>query len=133
MRISEIATATHCHPETVRYYQKVGLLRASNRDANGYGRYTQEHLANLRLLRRAKSLGFSQAEMRELVALSEAEHESCERVRELTQKQLTSLEEKITQLSQIQAALRQLEEACENNTLNTCPALAEMLSFDEFV
>ena len=129
MKIGQLAKATDCHPETIRYYQNIGLLFAPEKDASGYGRYTKDHLAHVRLLRRAKELGFSQTQMRELVALTDQAADSCQRVHTLTMKQLTSVEQKIQDLNEISKALTQLKIACEQNNVDECPTLVEMLSF----
>ena len=131
MKIGELAKATNCHAETIRYYHKVGLLFKPDRMPNGYGRYTEKHLAHLRLLRRSKSLGFSQPEMRELIALANKDSDSCGNVHELTVRQIGSLERKITQLEEIRTALIELRTACETNTVAVCPALIDMLGFED--
>jgi DNA-binding transcriptional MerR regulator len=96
--------------------------------ANGYGDYSKKHLAHLRLIRSAKDLGFTQKEMIELVSLAEGREESCDRVHSLTGRQLANVIERISALEKIKSALTVLLTSCENNTLNECPALTELLA-----
>jgi len=131
MKIGELAKLTQCHPETIRYYQKIGLLFEPDKDQSGYGRYSHDHLAHVRLLRRSKELGFSQTQMRELISLTEDPSDSCHRVHELTVRQLASVREKIQHLQEISGALNKLKAACEKNTVDECPTLVDMLSFTQ--
>lgn len=128
MKIGELAKITNCHVETIRYYHKIGLLFKAEKMANGYGRYSEKHLAHLRLIRRAKGLGFSQSQMSELVKLAKRRTESCDSVHTLTTRQLQNVKNKIQALEEIKTALTTLLIACENNTLDDCPALTELLS-----
>jgi len=70
MQIGQLAKTVNCHIETIRYYEKIGLLSPAERQPNGYRIYTQTHLSHLRLIRRARSLGFTQDEVRDLVELT---------------------------------------------------------------
>ena len=127
MRIGDLAKETNCHVETIRYYHKVGLLFSAEKLQNGYGHYSKKHLAHLRLIRRAKKLGFSQSEISELVMLAETQQESCSSVHALTQAQLKNVVDRINELNQIKEALEVLLVSCNNNTLDTCPTLTELL------
>lgn len=127
MKIGELAKETNCHVETIRYYQKVGLLFSAEKLPNGYGYYSKKHLAHLRLIRRAKKLGFSQREISEMVTLAESQQESCSSVHALTQAQLKNVVGRISELNQIKEALEVLLVSCDNNTLDNCPTLTELL------
>ena len=127
MRIGELAKAVGCHIETVRYYEKVGLIPASARKANGYSDYSDKHLQYLRLVRRAGSLGFSQSEVQELVNLIDIKGNSCEQVLSIVTKQITVLNEKLKEIRRIKKALTDLSAACEEGRHDDCPALEELL------
>lgn len=131
MKIGELAKATNCHAETIRYYHKVKLLFKPETMANGYGRYTDKHLSHLRLLRRSKELGFSQKEMGELIGLANNSSDSCSNVHRLTIRQIGEIERKIHDLEKIKIALTELRTACENNAIEDCPALTDMLTFED--
>ena len=127
MRIGELAQAVGCHIETVRYYEKVGLIPVSARKPNGYRDYSEKHLQYLRLVRRARSLGFSQNEIFELVRLIDIKDDSCDKVHEMVNKQIVALNQKLKEIKHIKKALTQLSIACEQGNHNDCPALDELL------
>lgn len=127
MKIGELANSVNCHVETVRYYEKEGLLPPARRLANGYGDYSNTHLALLRLIRRSKELGFRQQHIRELVKLTDHSNKSCAEVHQLTLTQWDSVKRKIKELRKIERALKTLASACETNTLANCPVLLELI------
>lgn len=127
MRIGELAQAVGCHVETVRYYEKIGLIPASARKSNGYRDYSDKHLQYLRFVRRAKSLGFSQNEVHELVKLIAIKRDSCEQVFSMVTQQITALNEKLKEIHRIKKALTDLSTACEEGRHDDCPALEELL------
>lgn len=128
MQIGQLAKAVDCHIETVRYYEKIGLLSPPMRRANGYRDYTNEHLQHLRLIRRARSLGFSQDEVRALVELANSKENSCEQVHDMTLKQLDALNAKLKEMQRMKKALRSLASACEAGKHDSCPVLEELTS-----
>ena len=129
MKIGQLAKAVQCHVETVRYYEKQGLLPPAKKLSNGYGEYSNDHLQVLRLIRHAKSLGFSQSQIRQLVQLASERTEVCRDVYQVTQEQLKVVDDKLSELSKIKESLVRLSEACKNNRDNSCPILKE-LAFD---
>lgn len=126
MRIGQIAKAVDCHVETVRYYEKIGMLSLPLRSPNGYRDYTTEHLKQLRLIRRARSLGFSQNEVRSLVELASANKDQCDQVYNLTLKQLNVIDTKLREMQRIKKALRSLATACEEGDHENCPVLDDL-------
>ena len=128
MQIGELGNAVNCSVETIRYYEKVGLLPLPTRAANGYRIYNDEHLKFLRLIRRARSLGFSQEQVRELYALATSQDSPCNEVWELTKKQLEFGKEKQKELRRVGRALKKLADACERDNHATCPILEELIS-----
>ena len=123
MKISKLANAVGCHVETVRYYEKIGLLPPSAKSSNGYGEYSDDHLKLLRLIRHSKDLGFSQKQIRELVQLATSQDSLCEEVHHLTLAQLDFVKSKLKMLKNIQKELTTLSKACKQNKLHDCPVL----------
>ena len=80
MKIGELAEATATKVETVRYYEKIGLLSSPARTSSNYRAYGTEHLARLSFIRRARDLGFTLDAVRELLMLSDDKEQSCEAV-----------------------------------------------------
>jgi DNA-binding transcriptional MerR regulator len=80
VKISELANATGTNVETVRYYEKVGLLSPPARTSTNYRAYGGDHLARLSFIRRARDLGFSIEAVRNLLTLSDDPSQSCEAI-----------------------------------------------------
>ena len=128
MQIGKLAKAVNCHIETVRYYEKVGLLSPPERKANGYRDYTQSHLQHLRLIRRARSLGFSQDEVRSLVELTNVNDNPCDKVHGMALQQLSVINGKLKEMKEMKKALRRLADACESGNHQSCPVLDELIA-----
>jgi MerR family copper efflux transcriptional regulator len=108
--------------DTVRYYERAGLLAPSRRLASGYRRYTDLELARLRFIRRAQALGFTLAEVRELLALSA--RRDVARVKRSAQAKLVAVEKKIAALEKVREGLATLVAACPGHgRAADCPIL----------
>jgi MerR family transcriptional regulator, copper efflux regulator len=108
--------------DTVRYYERAGLLAPSRRLASGYRRYTELELARLRFIRRAQALGFTLNEVRELLALSA--HRDVARVKRSAQAKLVAVEKKIAALEKVREGLATLVAACPGHgRAADCPIL----------
>jgi DNA-binding transcriptional MerR regulator len=108
--------------DTVRFYERNGLLAPAGRLASGYRRYGAEELKRLRFIRRAKVLGFSLDDIRSLLALS-AERDVA-RVRASAQRKLGDIELRIAELERIRSGLRTLIDACPGHGgSEACPIL----------
>jgi MerR family mercuric resistance operon transcriptional regulator len=121
MRIGELAKSVSVNIETVRYYQRIGLLEFP---AKPYGRtrsYDDEDLRRLRFIRRAQQLGFSLEDIRKLLELSTSD---CSRVEELAAKQLNMVRAKLRQLRGIESMLAKTVEQCAKRKANRpCPII----------
>jgi DNA-binding transcriptional MerR regulator len=126
MQIGTLAKSVGCHVETIRYYEKEGLIPPAKRAANGYGIYSENHLKLLRLIRHAKNLGFSQDQIRELSHLASLENNACDEVYQLTKIQLEIIDEKLINLKLMKKNLKNLSKACEENINENCPALERL-------
>ena len=127
MRIGAIAKQVGCHVETIRYYEKQGLIPPALREANGYGKYSDHHLGLLRLIRQAKGLGFSQDQIRSLSHMASKQTNACEEVHLLTVNQLAIIDEKIALLKKMKKDLQALSRSCEKNKKQGCPALSSLI------
>lgn len=108
MRISDVAKAVGVNVETVRYYQRIGLLRVPR--ANGKTReYETEDVIAMRFIRRAQALGFTLAEVSTLIQLSTAD---CEDVERLAQDRIEQVREKIRALRRVEDTLAHVVERC---------------------
>lgn len=112
-KIGQIAEMTGVSQDTLRYYEKMGLVTPNTRSESGYRYYDQGTITRIQFIQRAKSVGFTLEGVSELLSLdlNKAEH-SCQEVKLLTQAKLAEVERKILELKQIQQALIALNDAC---------------------
>jgi len=120
MSIGGLAAATETNVETIRYYEREGVLARAARSAAGYRRYTAEDVRKLPFIRRARELGFSLQETRELSGLAEDPRRSCAEIDRIAGVHLADVEQKIAQLSSLRRELRRLMEQCEQGEVSTC-------------
>lgn len=118
--------------DTIRYYEREGLLPAPHRRASGYRDYEPAAVERLRFIRRAKDLGFTLAEIRELLALSTDRERGVKGVRERAQVRLGEVEQRIRELQRMKRGLRQLIDACPGHgALEQCPILRSLGGEDQ--
>lgn len=120
MRIGELAKATGTKAETIRYYEREGILPAADRTESNYRDYSDDHLATLTFVRRARNLGFSIAQVRELLTLSTHDDKPCQDVDQLVQQHIVEIERKIADLSALRDELGQMLQLCEANRVSDC-------------
>lgn len=124
MKINELSQKSGIHLETIRYYEKIGLLPEPNRDVNGYRIYTAESLKMLNFIKTCRSLGFSIDEIRQLQALTQSRmnHHQADY---LVAKRLNQVEEKILRLNQIRDFLKDLVNQGEHSE-HECRIMLEL-------
>lgn len=111
LTIGKVARAAGVNVETVRYYQRSGLVPEPPRPPGGVRRYSDETVARLRFIKRAQELGFALAEIRRLLALGEPQ--SCGRARALAADKLALVRARIADLERMRAVLDALIERCD--------------------
>ncbi|MGD9855352.1 MAG: MerR family transcriptional regulator [Planctomycetaceae bacterium] len=122
MRIGEIAKRSGIGIETIRYYEREELLEEPQRRPSGYRQYDESTLARLEYIRRAKELGFTLSEIRELLELSFASQTCCDHVRQRAETKLNDIEDKIRSLQKMRRALTAILERCQaNGSTKDCP------------
>jgi len=110
--------------ETVRYYERIGLLEEPARTASGYRVYERGDLARLRFIRRAKELGFSLEDIRELIALRLDDGADCSDVEGRAVERLADVRERIRDLGRVRRGLEALIASCQANPVKeSCPIL----------
>lgn len=123
MTIGRLARASSVGVETIRFYEREGLLDEPARTASGYRQYPPETAERLGFIRRAKALGFSLAEIRELLALAEP-RDSRARVKALTEHKLAQIERRIDELRRMREALADLNRQCSGHgPVEGCPII----------
>jgi MerR family transcriptional regulator, copper efflux regulator len=130
--IGQLARKAQVHVETVRYYERRGLLPQPVRQWSGYRQYSQDDVTRLRFIKHAQRLGFSLKEIAELLSLRVDPDTSCREVKQRAEAKLVDIEEKILTLEQIQKALKQLVSACRGRGPTTmCPILEALETREE--
>lgn len=122
--IGKLAAAAGANLETVRYYERIGLMPEPGRAANGYRRYGIEHLSRLKFVRRARELGFSIEEIRTLLDLAAPSNRACAEVRDLTLAHLADVQAKIADLRRLEDVLRTTVAECSGARTPVCPVLS---------
>jgi MerR family copper efflux transcriptional regulator len=122
MNIGEIATRSGLPAKTIRYYEEIGLIKPL-RDTNGYRAFRQQDLHKLTFLGRARTLGFSIEDCRNLLALYEDQNRSSSDVKSIARDHLTKIEQKIADLVDMQSTLTHLIGACAGDNRPDCPIL----------
>lgn len=124
MTIGEIAKAAEIGVETVRFYEREGLIAEPPRRRSGYRQYPPDTVRRLRFIRRAKELGFTLSEIGELLDLRVDPTKSCADVRTLARAKMADIEAKMLDLARIQAALTDLVRTCRGKgPTGDCPIL----------
>lgn len=124
MKIGELAHRADVGIDTVRYYERQGLLPSPQRLASGYRCYDQTSVARLRFVRRAKALGFTLVEIRELLALSGCRADDMADLKAAATEKLADVEIRLAELSRIRDGLRTLVSSCPGQgALEQCPIL----------
>lgn len=128
-RIGELARITGANIETIRFYEKEGLLPEPQRTSRGFRKYTPEDARRLGFIQRAKNLGFTLKEIRELLELRVDARTTCADVKMRAENKLADVEQKIRELQQIKDALHTLVSQCSGKgPAGDCPILEALES-----
>lgn len=111
IHIGKAAKLAGASVDTIRFYQKLGLIRSARRSAGGYRLFDGEQVRELTFVRHAQELGFSLAEVKELLALRQRHH-ACPEVQSMLKLKLGNVREKINSLSRLEAELAKALRSC---------------------
>ncbi len=125
MTIGALARAAGVHVETIRYYQRRGLLAEPKRPLAGVRRYGEDAAARLRFIKRAQDIGFALGEVAELLRLERG----CQDAHGLAVKKLADVERRLSDLRRVRATLGELVAKCEQGRSARCPII-DSLSVD---
>lgn len=122
LTIGQVAKQAHVSLDTIRLYERYGLIKEPQRAANGYRQYPGEVIDCLKFIARAKHMGFTLKEIKELLIIHQTSQHRCGDVKQRTQDKLKQVHEKIDELRQLETALQQLLNTCEQHQPNDlCP------------
>ncbi|MDH5324858.1 MAG: helix-turn-helix domain-containing protein [Gammaproteobacteria bacterium] len=123
MKIGQLSTKTHCKIETIRYYERIGLLPAPARTDGGYRIYSDSHLRRLTFIRRSRELGFTIEEIRTLLDLVDGGIYTCKDIQTITMQHVESVRRKITDLKKLETTLSTIASQCAGNATPECPII----------
>lgn len=123
LKRAALARRTGCNLETIRYYEKIGMMPDPPRTASGYRVYQEDHVARLRFILRARELGFSIEEIRGLFDLCDRGNQTCAEVKERTERHLTDVRSKIADLRRMEEVLAEAAAKCSGEDVPECPVL----------
>ncbi len=124
LTIGKVACQAGVGVETVRFYERQGLIAEPPRRASGYRQYPPETPSRIRFVRRAKLLGFTLKEIKELLSLRASPNSRCTDVRLRAEAKFENIQQKIRDLKKMNKALKQLIAACDGlGSATECPIL----------
>jgi len=126
LAIGALSRAVDVKIETIRYYEKIGLIEPPPRSAGGNRIYGADDVRRLRFVRRCRELGFALEDIRELLTLAQRNDPSCERTREISETHLRNVRAKIASLKKLERSLGSMTRACSPGNQDTCPILAAL-------
>jgi len=125
--IGALARRTGCNIETIRYYERIGLIPKARRRGR-YRHYEAEDIGRLNFVRRARELGFTLQEVRALLGLAAGGKRSCDQARTLATSHLTDVRARIADLKRMERALAGAVRACNRGTAASCPIIDTLSS-----
>lgn len=123
LTIGALSRRTGVHIETIRYYERIGLLPAPMRSPAGHRRYDEAALRRLAFIARCRALGFSLAEVRNLLRLVDDRSVTCAEVRQMTLAHASEVRRKIADLEALERVLSEMAARCHGNAVPDCPII----------
>jgi MerR family mercuric resistance operon transcriptional regulator len=129
--IGALSERTGCNIETIRYYERIGLLPAPPRTAGGHRHYGEHHLKHLSFVRRARDLGFPLETVRTLLSLADPGAAGCQDVERLASGHLDDVKTKIADLKRLEKVLADLVKRCRGGTVPECPIIETLFTIPD--
>lgn len=126
MNIGEAAARSGVPAKTIRYYEDIALIGSADRNANGYRSYSEDDIHTLRFVARARSLGFTVAQCRDLLALYRDRARSSSDVKAIAEMHMAEIDEKINSLRLMRETLATLTRKCHGDERPDCPIIEEL-------
>lgn len=123
LTIGKVAQQTRCNIETIRYYERESLLPAPQRTPGGHRLYNESMIKRLVFIRRSRELGFSMAEVRQLLSVVDGDVVSCEKVKGIAENHLHDIKTRIADLRKMQRILGELSLQCSGENVPECPII----------
>ncbi len=121
--IGSLSRDTGCNIETIRYYERIGLMPKPPRSKGGHRLYEKDHLKRLSFIRRSRDLGFTLEEVRGLLRMIDGHDYTCDEVKVLTLNHLHEVQQKIADLRRLERVLKTMAAECEGGNVPDCPII----------
>lgn len=121
--IGRLSKETGCNIETIRYYERKGILTAPPRSGGGHRLYGEKHLKRLTFVRRSRELGFTLKQVRRLLELVDGGKYTCAEVEEIAQEHLREIQKKMSDLRKLEGALEKMVSQCAGGSVPDCPVI----------
>lgn len=132
LTIGQVARRSEVNVETVRYYERRGLIAEPPRRASGYRQYDPQTVQRIRFIKRAQELGFTLKEIGQLLALADGDGSGCGDVLDFTTRKITDVENKIRHLQNLKKVLTHLAQQCSGKgPLAACPIIESLVEDTE--
>lgn len=131
MKIGQLGKATGTNVETIRYYERIGLLPQADRTGGNYRDYGSQDVERLTFIRHARGLGFEIADIRSLLGLSEHPDQDCGEADRIATGHLAAVERKISQLEKLQAELRRMISQCRGGQISDCRIMQALADHEQ--
>jgi MerR family copper efflux transcriptional regulator len=130
LQIGEVASEAGVNIQTIRYYERMNILKPATRKESGFRLYEPDTVQNIRFIKHAQELGFTLKEIKELLTLRATTMGRCLRVKDKAEEKLVSIQDKLKLLKQMEKNLKKLINDCDSKkTSATCPILDGMDKF----
>lgn len=131
LTIGDLSRRTGTKVQTIRYYEKIGIMPEPGRTEGNQRRYGSDELDRLSFIRHARQLGFSLDAIRELLGLSDIPDRSCAEVNDIARRQLQHVEQRIARLEALHVELARMVHECSGGTVGECRVLGVLRDHDE--
>ena len=126
LTISQVAKVASVNIETVRYYERLGLISTPPRTESGYRQFSAEVIKRIKFIKRAQDLGFTLSEVNKLLSVSDDREYDCHDIKQFASRKLEEIEQKILDLGKIKLILYDLFQKCpDQGPIDKCPIIKE--------
>jgi len=127
----QLSKQTGVHIETIRYYERIGIIPVPPRSASGRRQFTTTHMKRLLFIRHSRNLGFRLEEVRELLRLVDDDNHTCEEVESITKNHIRDIKARISDLGKIKRVLEKVASQCAGGVVPECPIIEELYGESE--
>jgi MerR family mercuric resistance operon transcriptional regulator len=123
LTIGTLSAGTGCNIETIRYYERIGLMPRTARSGGGHRLYGEDHMKRLGFIRRSRELGFTLDQVRTLLGLVDGRRYTCAQVKRITVEHLGEIHRKVADLRKIERVLKEMAAQCDGGAVPKCAVI----------